>query len=65
MTWDISDHLLDDPRTKEELDNIKAAVIAREGEPEAKITCDGCAQAPVCKLYWNPYNTNGACLLEK
>lgn len=28
-------------------------------------TCDGCSLAPTCGFVFDPYNTNGDCLLEK
>ncbi len=32
---------------------------------DADVTCLGCSARNVCELAWDPYNTDGDCLMEK
>lgn len=32
---------------------------------ESAYTCNECRQKDICCFAWNPYNTNGDCLIEK
>lgn len=38
---------------------------AKAGYPIAVFTCDGCAMVTRCTLAFDPYNTDGDCLLDK
>lgn len=48
--------------------NAMLLVLKRSGRPVDEpivFTCDSCERAPVCKLAFDPYNTDGDCLWDK
>lgn len=63
------EYLYAEPRTFEELYSdrqVLSAQIAEGPSPEpARITCDACRLVSRCVFAFDPYNTNGDCLLEK
>ena len=70
----LEDQFPDVPaRTPEELAAIRLEVVQNWGRrhsleadyPLPKFTCDECGFAPKCPLVFDPYNTDGDCLMEK
>lgn len=55
-------------RSKEELARVRAMIVAQydiTGYTPEEFTCDTCVRAPICKLAFDLYSTNGDCLWEK
>jgi len=70
MTDKFSPYLLQKPRTGEALavlrENSLTHLTQKLGySSDTAFTCDTCSDAPICKLAFDCYNTDGDCLLLK
>jgi hypothetical protein len=52
------------PRTPDEVRRIRWGYGLRVQQLD-RITCDKCTSAYTCRLVYDPYNVDGACLREK
>lgn len=62
--------LRNEPLTSEALKQLRHSIIEHAKaflhiDHDVEMTCDGCDLAPICTFSFDPYNTQGNCLLSK